>query len=331
LKAFFLLYRLQRACKEDVTRSETMQYQYIVQQSSQRRRAWRFVVSFLLLIGVIVLTACQPIQPPAANTAAPTIPEVTIEVNDTEFIIPDNFPGGIVRVTIQNTGSKDLDVGISRIREGTDVEELKELGQNIPDNLFAILQQLGIMVSFNPVPAGGSEVAILDFRTGQFIADASEHVEGEPPPGLLRYYGVFTADEIVGTVEPQTDVLVEMNDFAFIMPDEIRAGTQMWQYQNTGKQWHMQALIKPNPDVTLEEIMAVMMSEGEPAGPPPFEFVSNVGLAPIGEGERLWLEFDLPAGEYLVFCPIPDVAAMMKGEPPMSHMAHGMHRLLTVK
>jgi hypothetical protein len=45
----------------------------------------------------------------------------------------------------------------------------------------------------------------------------------------------------------------------------------------------------------------------------------------------MWMESDLPAGEYLVGCPIPDVAAITAGETPLSHLAHGMHHLLTVK
>jgi hypothetical protein len=297
----------------------------------KQAQRWRKLITGLLLITLSVVTACQPIQPPTASAPAATIPEVTIEVNDTEFTIPDNFPGGIVSVTIKNTGSKDLDVGFSRVREGTSIEQVQELGQNVMENLPALLQQLGFMVSFNPVPAGGSEQAIIDFKTGQFMLDASEHVEEETPPGWPRFYGVFTADEIVGTVEPQTDVKVEMADFAYIMPDEIKAGKQLWQFHNTGKQWHMQFFLKPASGATIDDVMAALAAEGEPSGPPPFEFVPAAGIAPISEGERLWLEVDLAPGTYIAGCPIPDIATLTGGGPPTSHLEHGMHRVLTVK
>lgn len=296
----------------------------------QRQWVGAKLTGCLVVFAILLLSACQPIQPPADNTTA-TIPEVTIEVNETEFVIPDNFPGGIVRVTIQNTSNKDLDVGISRLREGTNVDEVMALGQDANANLVPILQQISMLISFNPVAAGGSQQAILDLGIGDFMLDATEHVEGEPPPGLPRYYGLFSTTAIVGTVEPQSAVLVEMTDFAYIMPDEIMAGKQLWQYHNTGTQWHMQFFLKPAPGATLDDVMAAMMSEGEPSGPPPFEFVPNAGLAPISEGERVWLEFALEPGEYLVGCPIPDMVAMLKGEAPKPHIAQGMHRLLTVK
>lgn len=77
----------------------------------------------LLSIAFVVLTACQPVQAPAVqgdaddNAGAGTIPEALIEVDDTQFTIPEDFPGGIVRVTVQNNSSKDLDVSIVRVRE----------------------------------------------------------------------------------------------------------------------------------------------------------------------------------------------------------------------
>jgi hypothetical protein len=304
-----------------------------MKEESQSTHRWSPLTAFLLVIALVVLTACQPIQPSTTNaeTPAATIPEVTIEVNDSEFTIPDNFPGGIVRVTVQNTGSKDLDVGFSRVGEGTSVEEVKELGQNVMENLPTLLQLVGFMASFNPVPAGGSQAAIIDFKTGQFMVDASEHVEEDTPPGWPRFYGVFTADTLVGTVEPQANLKVEMTDFAYIMPDEIKAGKQLWQYHNTGKQWHMQFLLKLAPGATFDDVMAAFAAEGEPSGPPPFEFVPFAGIAPISEGERAWLEFTLEPGNYLVGCPIPDLQAIMAGSEPQSHLAHGMHRMLTVK
>ncbi|MCE7987823.1 MAG: hypothetical protein DYG89_42200 [Caldilinea sp. CFX5] len=45
---------------------------------------WSALTALLLVIALVALTACQPIQPPAASTEADaaTIPEVTIAVNE---------------------------------------------------------------------------------------------------------------------------------------------------------------------------------------------------------------------------------------------------------
>lgn len=301
-----------------------------------------------------VLAACQPVQaPPAGGEAAAgataaasdqagdtsaAIPEVLISVDGTNVTIPPDFPGGIVRVTVQNNGSKDLDVGFARLKEGSSPEEVEKLSMDFEANLVPLAQMVNFMASFNPVPAGGSQSAIVDFKTGKFMIDATEHSEEAPPPGQPHTFGVFTADKIVGTVEPQADVKVEMRDFAFTMPDEIKAGKLLWEYQNLGDQWHMQFLVKPAPGVTPDEAMAALMTfvggapgEREASGPPPFEIVANAGIPPISPGERMWLEFALEPGTYVAGCPIPDAEAIMAGTAPLSHLEHGMHRVLTVK
>jgi hypothetical protein len=234
-------------------------------------------------------------------------------------------------LTLKNSSSQDLDIGFGRLREGASVEEIEKLNEDPMNNMVSIMQMLSLMASFNPVAAGTSQIAIIDFKTGKFMIDASAHVEGEPTPGAPHRYGLFSATKLVGTVEPKADVTVEMTDFAFVMPDEIAAGKHLWAYQNTGKQWHMQFFLKLAPGATIDEVMTALTAEGEPSSPPPFEEVAHVGVVPLSEGERMWLEFDLAPGTYLAACPLPDVASLTAGGPPQSHLAHGMHRLLTVK
>lgn len=298
-------------------------------------RRWPPFTAALLCVAMLVLAACQPVQPPAgqdtASDSGASIPEVLIAVDDTQFTIPDDFPGGIVRVTVQNDSSKDLDIAFGRVREGKTAEEVKALMADVQSNLVPFLATVSMMVSFNPVPAGAAQSAIMDFRTGEFIVDATEHSEGLTPPGQASIFGVFQAEELVGTTEPQADVTVEMRDFAYVMPQEIKAGKLLWEYHNLGDQWHMQFLVKPNAGATTEEVLAAFMAEEQPSGPPPFAFVDGAGIAPIGEGERVWMEVALEAGDYVVGCPIPDVAALTSGGIPMSHLAHGMHSILTVK
>jgi hypothetical protein len=298
------------------------------------KRLYRSTFGLMLL--ALVLAGCTGIQSVTAPTAVPEepaaeIPAVTIQVNDDGFVIPDDFPGGIVEVTVQNNGSKDMDVAFARVRDGASVDEIKALFADQEANLIPLLQLASAMPSFNPVVAGGSEHAIIDFRTGRFLVSANEHVEEMTPPGTEYLFGEFTADELVGTVEPAADVTVDMHDFAYTMPDTITAGEHLWEFANTGEQWHMLFFAKLGPDATMEDVMNAMMSEDEPAGPPPFEVVNGAGLAPISEGERVWLSFSLEPGSYVVACPIPDLAAMMNGEPPLPHMAHGMVRQLTVE
>ncbi|MCB9139930.1 MAG: hypothetical protein H6642_16425 [Caldilineaceae bacterium] len=292
------------------------------------------VACLLLLVGGLI-AACQPVQPmsdaPAAMESPQTIPEVAVSVDENGFTLPENFPGGIVTVTVQNNAAIDLDVSFGRVKEGASVEEIKALYANLEENLVPLLQMLDAMPSFNPIYAGQSARITMDFRTGRFLVVANEHVEEAPPPGIQYIWGEFTADELVGTTEPQADVTVDMADFTYTMPDEIKAGEQVWEYVNTGDQWHMTALVKLAPGATMDDVMNAIMSEGEPAAPPPFEDVPNAGIAPITPGERAWITVSLEPGTYAAICPLPDMVAMMNGGEPIPHMLQGMVRQFTVK
>jgi len=265
--------------------------------------------------------------------ATAEIPEVVIEVSENGIMLPDTVPGGIVGVTVQNSSGQDMDVSFYRLREGASVDEVKALLEEDPmGNLVPLGQLISGLASFNPVVMGQSDQVIIDFRTGDFLVIGNEHVAEEPPPGTQFIYGEFTADELVGTVEPQADVKVEFHDFDYVMPNSVAAGKQVWEYTNMGDQWHMMLVLKLAPDATMEDAMNFLMAEGEPSGPPPFEdAASNAGIAPIDPGERAWVEFSLEPGTYIAVCPLPDMAAMMNGEEPLPHMMQGMVQQFTVE
>ena len=280
----------------------------------------------LLLLVLLSLSACQPVQAPAAST----IPEFTIAVSDDAVSVPEVVPGGIVRVNVKNNSSIPMDIGLARVLEGSTPEEVIALAQGGGEAIIPLLTKASFLGSFNPVAPGSERWAYIDLRTGVFVVDATEHVEGMPVTGAPHLNAVFTADEIVGTTEPVADVVVDMVDFAYTMPDEIPAGSQLWEYTNSGEQWHMMFVVSLAEGAGVEDVMAFL---GDPAamppGPPPFEFAPDAGIPPIGVGERVWLESSLAPGEYLVGCPIPDVAAIFAGEMPLSHIEHGMVKMIT--
>lgn len=292
---------------------------------TQVRRSWW--LPGLLLLVLLSLSACQPVQAPAAFA----IPEFTIAVSDDAVSVPEVVPGGIVRVTIQNNSSIPMDIGLARVLEGSTPEEVIALAQGGEETFIPLLTKASFLGSFNPVDPGSERWTYIDLRTGVFVVDAAEHVEGAPMADVPHLNASFTANEIVGTTEPAADVVVDMVDFAYTMPDEIPAGSQLWEYTNSGEQWHMMFVVDLAEGAGVEDVMAFMGDPAmAPAGPPPFEIVPHAGIPPIGVGERAWLEFGLAPGEYLVACPVPDVTAIFAGEMPLSHMEHGMVKMITV-
>ena len=294
--------------------------------STRVRVSW-WLPGFLLLI-LLSLSACRPVLAPAAAA----IPEFTIAVSDDAVSVPEVVPGGIVRVIVQNNGSIPMDIGLARVLEGSTPEEVIALAQGGGEAIIPLLTKASFLASFNPVAPGAERWAYIDLRTGAFVVDATEHVEGAPVTGAPHRNAVFAADEIVGTAEPAADVTVEMADFAYTMPDEIPAGPQLWKYTNNGEQWHMMFVVDLAEGAGVEDVMAYLGDPAMmPAGPPPFAFAPDAGIPPIGVGERVWLESSLAPGEYLVGCPIPDAAAIFAGEMPLSHIEHGMVKMIEVK
>jgi hypothetical protein len=74
---------------------------------------------------------------------------------------------------------------------------------------------------------------------------------------------------------PTTDVEVELQDFSFVMPDEIAAGKQTWHIVNQGDQWHHLMIWQRNEGVTHEQLIEGMLSAQPSSGPPPMQWVTG--------------------------------------------------------
>lgn len=120
--------------------------------------------------------------------------------------------------------------------------------------------------------------------------------------------------------EPKADISVILTDFAFTMPSQIRAGKQIWKVTNKGAQPHEIPIARLIPGKTLQDALRFLQTS---EGAPPFEFVG--GLQAIDSGRTGWVVFDLPAGEYIALCFVPDPAS------GKAHMELGMITTFTVK
>ena len=80
-----------------------------------------------------------------------------------------------------------------------------------------------------------------------------------------------------------------------------------------------------------KDILKVINASRGLATPDPNAKVEVIGgISPIGNGERNWMEIDLPPGNYTLICPLPDLTTMGKGEP-MMHVQEGMLKTIVVK
>lgn len=262
-----------------------------------------------------LLSACQPVQPPVASTDAVSaeIPVVTLKVTNAGLEAPTEMPSGVVAVTVEG-GDPENQPMLARLSEGVTVDQLTEALAS--PNPLAALQLVSLLGGSN---ASADEPVIHELQAGGYVAML---FAPEGPPQVLP----IVAGAPSGAAPPIADVKVSLVDFNFVMPDRVAAGRQVWQIENTGEQWHEMAIVQLNEGKTVDDVVAWVNSSGpEGTGEPP-PFAEGALWHPMGAGQRAWVTWDIPAGEYTVICILPDVAGDMS-----PHVAHGMVRTLVVE
>ncbi len=236
----------------------------------------------------------------------------TVQVNVTAggIEMPSEIPSGIVTFVYQLAEDAPGMPEFARLNDGVTVDQLMEAMQQDMMAALPLVTMLG-----NSDKSVGGEMT-YELQPGEYVGLLFTE-EGAP------LTTTFTAGEPSGAEEPQAALTAQLADFAFIMPDEVAAGPQTWLIENTGGQWHELGILKLEEGTDVDDLLAIL-AEQEQAGPPPFEDIAF--LSPIGAGQRAWVTWDLPAGEYTVICFLPDLAGDMA-----PHAAHGMVRTLVVK
>jgi len=275
--------------------------------NSRLRRAW--LVVGVLALAALALGACTMMGGGEATVeeTAGDIPEIVVEMSDAGPSIAAEVPSGVVAINLSAAPGAML----ARLNEGVTLEQLNE-GLSQPDPAAA--------VSLVSLLGGASHTTdgklIVDLQPGQHVL---VNFPEDGPPSAVP----FTAGEASGATAPTADVTVDLVDFNFAIPAEITTGPKVWQISNKGQQWHEMGIVKLNEGATIDDVLAMVQSEEESSGPPPFEDVAF--WSPNSPGETGYVTWDLPAGEYTVICFLPDLAGDMS-----PHAAHGMVANLTV-
>ncbi len=254
--------------------------------------------------------APKPATEPAAETGDAAAGVVPVKVAAAGIEIPATIPSGIVTFAYQMAADAPGMPEFARLNDGVTLDEFMQAAQQDIMAAVPLVTMIG-----NAETKVGDEVT-YDLKPGDYVGLVFQ--EGAPP-----LTAGFTAGAASGAEEPQADVTAQLADFAFILPDAIAAGPQTWLIENTGAQWHELGIVKLQEGTSVDDLLTVLAQE-EQDGPPPFEDV--VFWSPMGAGQRAWVTWDLPPGEYTVICFLPDLAGDMS-----PHAAHGMVRTLVVK
>jgi hypothetical protein len=180
--------------------------------------------------------------------------------------------------------------------------------------------------------------ALVDLEPGRYIV-------GDPYRPATEYARFEVTENASPSAEQvanrDADVVAELFEMSFTLPEEVSAGSQIWEVSNTGAMLHEIAIFPVPNGATTEEIQAAISAEleaefgGDPAKAratvdalgSEWEGWSSHLIAGVGviSPQRVsWAQFDLEPGTYGAVCYIPEPNSMTP------HVMLGMTDVFTV-
>jgi hypothetical protein len=278
----------------------------------------------VLVLGGAAVSA-QSAAPAASNLSEMGYPELTIVAKGDHFEAPEAVEAGRYLLIASNPeGQPGTEVSLTLLPEGETLDGTLAAfaSGDIPAWLFETTFLGGPIM---PRDLHGKEQrAVVDLTPGDWIVWSPGNPT--PAPRLLTVTGDAAA--VATAADPEADVEVELQEYAFTMPEEIPAGPRVWQVTNVGTQPHFIELVKTPEPVTMEQMTAILFGDGgatpAPGAPNPDEFFGAGGLATMSVGTTGWIELDLEPGYYVAMCFVPDAAS------GMPHAMMGMLGFFTV-
>jgi hypothetical protein len=222
--------------------------------------------------------------------------------------IPEQVEAGFVTVTVANAGD-GYDLVLYRLREGATLEQLAPLCQNIADTLAS---EGGFGIAVHEAEAVAEMLGDRLSAEGQlssigYVLEEGNYVLAGSSMAAITVvirqgFEVVTSD--TSAPAPQADVTVQMKDFAYDMPSDIKAGEQTWAVSNAGTQVLNMNLYKLAEGKTVDDLNTFLQSQ---EGNPPGEVVNWAGV--LSAGRTQYIAFDLAPGSYAAFGDLLDYSA----------------------
>jgi hypothetical protein len=245
---------------------------------------------------------------------------ITVVANDYSFDMPTSIPAGLTTMRFSNKGKELHHLYLVKVTKGKKPEDVvawMKAGGPPP----AWMRPVGGPNA--PAPMPGAETDFTStLAAGDYIAlcvipsanDGAPHVM----KGMIK--SITVTPSTSKPVTPTADVTLTLSDYDFTFSKPLTPGKHVIAVKNTGKQPHEFFMGKLNPGKSPEDL--AKFAE-KPNGPPPG--LPMGGITDIVPGDVVYLQVDVPAGEYAFICFDPDAK---DGKP---HFMHGMIKKVTVR
>ena len=244
---------------------------------------------------------------------------VTVTAKDYTFDAPAELPAGLTTFRLVNQGPDLHHVQLIKLEDGKTADDLlAAIKSGGPPPKWA--KDAG---GVNPPPGGGEANATFTLEPGTyaytcFIPTAKTGMVPHIAKGMIRPLTVRAAGSRTAP-EPQAHIVMKLVDYDFPLSERLTPGTHTIKVENAGPQPHEVAIFRLAPGKKIPDVLAWFEKE---EGPPPFETVG--GVAVIQPGKHAFITHDFPAGDYALFCFVPDTK---DGKP---HFAHGMMKQIKI-
>ncbi len=278
--------------------------------------------SFGTLAAALALAAagCAKKQAPApAAQAGPN--HVIVTAQDFSFTAPDSVPSGLEMFHLVNRGPSIHHLQIVELLDGKTVADLMAAMKN-PGPPPAWVRWVGGPNAVAPTGTDTS-VAWVTLGAGNYaLMCLVPDTAGVPhfAHGMVRALTV-THSDLTPAAEPTADVVIHLKDYQFDITGHLTAGAHTIRVVNDGPQMHEMLIAQLAPHkkaVDLVNWVERAKMRGVPPGRP------MGGATALGPGAAEVIAVTLPAGNYGLFCFLPDA------KDGKDHVMHGMAKDLKV-
>ncbi len=256
--------------------------------------------------------------------------EAIYQVTPTSLDGPEQLEAGFHTFTMQTDGESGYSVILFQLKEGITLEAFIPLNEAVDaafnggDPAAAMTEALKFAdIVFENGPNGGQTQSTVGVTLveGSYVFSSNEDVEG---PSIYSYKALEVVANSSPAEEPQADQTIQLVDFAFALPSDIKAGEQTWHIVNQGTQPHHGVIFKLKEGKTLEDVKTFMASQ---EGEPPFEDEGGAYIGMLSPQRNSYMTVNLSPGDYVVSCFLPDLS---EGGDGAEHFTHGMIQVFTI-
>lgn len=289
----------------------------------------------VVLAGVVSTGAAERIDPRLAG-----YPELRFQLTDERIVAPEQINAGRTLVIEEVEGNHAGHAFMLRVPDDVPDDELAAVltaDATAAEETPAWFFQAHFVGNGDRAMADRPAMAVVDLKPGRYVI-------GDPYRAPSDYALVEVvaagADEANEPVTP--DVAIDLFEMDYTIPNNLVAGSQVWEVENTGAMLHEIAIIPVPYGVSDSEVEDAIMAVGDAAffgaeiTPDQLAALHGLGFEWMGWELELaggvgvlspqsvsWAQLDLDAGTYAAICFIP-------GPDDLPHFVTGMTEVFEV-